>query len=335
MESEGRVQFLKNAGFADLGGVSFSPQHRYLFCTGGYDGRVHLYSAQKASILQRYSITNSGFGRNTNAVRFNCDGRKVLATTASRLVVIDVESGSQNQTYENCSYSASGKTGLATDPSCWYSAVCVHQSGKGLTLIDLRIGVPVLFTCDLHCNIINDVVFLPKSWPWLPAETTILTASADGHSKVETFDGKTLVDISAGSTLTSIAPTPGSFDSMAKLGYSSVVMFGGTEVLGYIPDVGIQESLREHGSSVVNKIRYTSNGSTLYTACGKGIVRRYRRYPTNHVYMGEVFRHRSSVTDMDISPYDEYLVTTSSDRTVGCMKLGSPNHGMTEYFELT
>lgn len=38
--------------------------------------------------------------------------------------------------------------------------------------------------------------------------------------------------------------------------FPGVVMFGGTEVLGYIPDVGIQESLREHGSSVVNKIRY-------------------------------------------------------------------------------
>ncbi|XP_071817350.1 uncharacterized protein [Apostichopus japonicus] len=335
MQSEGKVQFMRsNLSFMQQGAVAFSPQARYLFCTGGYDGRVHLYSARNAALLQRYSIANSGFGRHTNAVRFTCDGMKILTTTASRLAVLDVETGSQVQTYDDCSCNGSTKTGLATDPFCWHSSVCVQVNGKGLTVIDLRMCLPVLLTNDLHSRTISDVAFLPRLWPWAPSETTLLTASSDGHSKVVTMDGKSLVDISAGSSLTSIAATPGPFNAMAMLGFSSVVMYGGPEVLGYIPEVGIQESLRDQGAASVSKIRYTSNGSTLYTACDKGIIRRYRRNPLKHVYLGEVYRHQDKISDMDISSYDEYLVT-ASDRTVGIMKLGSPSHGVTEYCELT
>ncbi|KAK2148683.1 hypothetical protein LSH36_487g02021 [Paralvinella palmiformis] len=80
---------------------------------------------------------------------------------------------------------------------------------------------------------------------------------------------------------------------------------------------------------------YTSNGSLLYSACDNGAVHRYRRWPDHHGYLGEVLHHKSEVADMDISPYDEYLVTASKDRSVGIMKLGEPNHGPSEYSELT
>ena len=35
---------------------------------------------------------------------------------------------------------------------------------------------------------------------------------------------------------------------------------------------------------------------------------RYRRYPDYHKYLGEVFRHKADVQDMDISPYDECIL---------------------------
>ena len=37
---------------------------------------------------------------------------------------------------------------------------------------------------------------------------------------------------------------------------AGVVMFGGGEVCAYLPDTGIQETLRENGEEAVWKIRY-------------------------------------------------------------------------------
>lgn len=106
------------------------------------------------------------------------------------------------------------------------------------------------------------------------------------------------------------------------------------------------------------RLKYSSNGAFLYAAGEGGAVRYYRRYPNSVLkQLGEVFRHRGDILDMDISPYDEckssflflkchnckkksqtYLtdiVTASKDKTVGLICLGSPNHGWTEYYELT
>ncbi len=54
--------------------------------------------------------------------------------------------------------------------------------------------------------------------------------------------------------------------------------------------------------------RYTSHGSLLYAACDNGVIQRYRRGPDHHRDLGEVFRHRGEVADMDISPYDECIL---------------------------
>jgi hypothetical protein len=54
--------------------------------------------------------------------------------------------------------------------------------------------------------------------------------------------------------------------------------------------------------------RYTSNGSQLYSVCDGGIVRRYRRYPDHHEYLGEVYQHKGDIQDLDISPYDECIL---------------------------
>ena len=36
-----------------------------------------------------------------------------------------------------------------------------------------------------------------------------------------------------------------------------------------------------------------------------GILRRYRRFPDRHQYLGPVYKHRLEVQDLDISPFDE------------------------------
>lgn len=54
--------------------------------------------------------------------------------------------------------------------------------------------------------------------------------------------------------------------------------------------------------------RYTSNGSLLYSVGEDGILRRYRRYPDHHEYLGPVYQHRLDVQDLDISPYDECIL---------------------------
>lgn len=42
--------------------------------------------------------------------------------------------------------------------------------------------------------------------------------------------------------------------------------------------------------------------------CDGGVVRRYRRYPDHHEYLGEVYRHKGDIQDLDISPYDECIL---------------------------
>ncbi|XP_071784135.1 uncharacterized protein [Asterias amurensis] len=335
MQQEGRVQFLKYH-LGTVRGVAFCPKDRYLFCSGAFDGRVNLYTAQKCILLQSYSVTTFSLARNIHAVRFTSDGRKILATTsAGRLAVVDVETGAQLITYESCAFNRKDRTGLAVDPKCPNTVVCTCVNGKGLAVFDLRMSIPRLYIYDLHSDIIRDVTFLGDSWPWCSGETTFVTASVDGHGKVVTLDGRTLLDISAGTVLQCVDPTPGPYNAMEEDGFCSVVMLGGGEVCAYLPHAGVQETLKQSGEDAIWKLKYTSNGSMLYTACEKGVIRRYRRYPDRHEYLGEVFRHKADVQDMDISPYDEYLVTASKDRSVGIIKLGLPNHGCTEYGEFT
>lgn len=59
---------------------------------------------------------------------------------------------------------------------------------------------------------------------------------------------------------------------------------------------------------VLSARRYTSNGSLLYSAGDDGKLRRYRRYPDHHEYLGEVYAHKGDIQDLDISPYDECIL---------------------------
>jgi hypothetical protein len=113
------------------------------------------------------------------------------------------------------------------------------------------------------------------------------------------------------------------------------MMIGGDFISGYKPECGLVERQKEMPHNPIWKLRYTSNGSLLYAACDGGKIRRYRRYPRHHQYVGDVFSHKADVYDMDISPYDEFLVTASRDKLVGVLCLGPPNHGWTGCYELT
>ncbi|XP_037503202.1 uncharacterized protein LOC119378002 isoform X2 [Rhipicephalus sanguineus] len=336
MQKEGSPVFLRYHQ-GSVRGVSFSPRDRYLFCSGAYDGKVNLYTAQHMELLMCYQIASMGMTRNINAVRFTSDGSRILAaTTARRLAVIDVERGEQVMTYDNCAYDTKDRASLAADPICPNMAVCSSANGKGLTLFDLRMPLPLDFVYDLHDNAIRDLLFLHSSWPFVRShQSTVLSLSADGVCKVTTLDGRYLHGFEVGHGANSVAATPEAYGSAAaEDGFRSVLLVGGDTVSGYVPDIGVQERLCEHGKNSVWKLRYTSNGGLLYTACNGGIVRRYRRYPDQHKFLGEVLWHEANIQDMDLSLYDDYLITASKDRSVGVLPLGPPNHGWTEYCEL-
>lgn len=317
-------------------GVAFSPVDRYLFCSGAYDGKVNIYSAKKCHLLGSYQITTLSLARNINAVRFTSDGQKVLATTTvRRLAVLDVETGEQIFAYDNCTYNGRDRTALAVNLHSGPNlVVCACVNGKGLALFDLRMPLPLDFVNELYDGIIRDAVFLHESWPWCKGQPAILSVAENGIAKVTSLDGRVMQTIDIGSSIHSVAETPEKYGSMVDDGFGSVVMFGGDRLSSYVPDVGVKETMTEHGDVPLWKIKYSSNGNYLYTACDKGVVRRYRRYSDRHEFQDELFSHKDDVEDMDISPFDEYIVTASKDRSVGVYRLGGPSHGSTEYKEV-
>jgi WD40 repeat protein len=335
MQTEGKVRFLRNHQ-GSVRGVAFHPKDHYLFCSGAYDGKINIYSAQKYEFLHSYAVTTVSLARNINGVRFTSDGSRILATTtARRMAVIDVEKGEQILSYDNCAFNGRDRTGLAVDPASPNMVACCCVNGKGVTLFDLRMSPPLDFLYDMHSGVIRDIMFLHESWPWCKGQKCILSVASDGVCKVSTLDGRLLHQVDTGQGLNSVTATPESYGSASDDGFASVLMFGGETASAYVPDSGIQEHLKESNEIPIWKLRYTASGSVLYTACDQGVIRRYRRWPDHHGYLGEVFRHKGDVQDMDISPYDEYLVTASKDRSVGVIRLGGPNHGSSEYGELT
>lgn len=95
---------------------------------------------------------------------------------------------------------------------------------------------------------------------------------------------------------------------MSLVYFLGVIMSGGDKITSYVPNLGIQESFCENRDKPIWKVRYTSNGSFLYSVCEGGVVRKYRRYPDRHEYLGEVYTHKGDIQDLDISPYDECIL---------------------------
>ncbi|GFY31816.1 WD_REPEATS_REGION domain-containing protein [Trichonephila clavipes] len=107
------------------------------------------------------------------------------------------------------SFSGTDRTGLAADPVCPNMAVCSCVNGKGLTLFDLRMPLPLDFVYDLHPNIVRDITFVHNSWPFVRSQqSAILSLSTDGVCKVTTLDGRYLHCFEVDHVANSIAPTP-------------------------------------------------------------------------------------------------------------------------------
>ncbi|CAB0041761.1 unnamed protein product, partial [Trichogramma brassicae] len=251
---------------------------RYLFCSGGCDGKVNLYSALRMELLMCYQITPITHVKNVNAVRFTSDGSR------------------------------------------------------------------------LHGSVIRDICFLPASWPW---QNSILTGGSDGTLKISSPDGRALYAFETGHSVNSVCITPEPYCRTAEDGFYSnncfyicyyfltawnwtkqffclqgLIMSGGDVVSAYVPETGIQEVLKEHKDSPVWKLRYTSNGSTLYTVCDGGVLRRYRRYPDRHEYLGEVYHHKDLSTTIAEMAYQKARSIIISQQLIdGYLRLISQRHG--------
>ncbi|KAK2148684.1 hypothetical protein LSH36_487g02042 [Paralvinella palmiformis] len=255
MQREGKVQYLKYHQGSVIS-VSFHPKDRFLFCSGAYDGKVNLYSCQRYEFLQSYVITSVSLARNVNAVRFNCEGDRILvSTTARKLSVIDVTRGDQILSYDNCTFNGRDRTGLATDPSNPNIAVSCCVNGRGIALFDLRMQLPLDFVYDIHTEVIRDVMFLHGSWPWCSGETTLVTAAEDGICRISTMDGRCLHTISANQPLNAVTITPELYDSGLDDGFCSLLMMGGSNICAYVPNEGIKETHRQNKTAPIWKLR--------------------------------------------------------------------------------
>jgi len=61
MQNEGRPRFLKHHT-SSVKGVSFSPKDRYLFTSGGSDGKINIYNAHQSSfhnLIISYQLAQS------------------------------------------------------------------------------------------------------------------------------------------------------------------------------------------------------------------------------------------------------------------------------------
>lgn len=74
------------------------------------------------------------------------------------MAVVDVERGEQLLAYDNCAFSGRDRAGVATDPVCPSVAVCVNINGKGLTLLDLRMPLPLDFLYDVSIYNLMEVI---------------------------------------------------------------------------------------------------------------------------------------------------------------------------------
>lgn len=386
-------------------------------------------------------------GQNINAVRFSSDGRRIVVSITSRkLTVLDLERGDPIHSYDNCCFGTRDRLPLATDPFIPHLAVSSSVDGKGLTIYDFRMPLPLDMMSEVHRDVIRDIIYLNQSWPFVPPhQSALATVSDHGTCRIISLDGRTLHCFDIGHVTNTIACSPGPFTKDLSTKFPSVMMLGGDQLSEYTPHLhtdhnhqsstnkftmqppsvqmptplpstfarqstsymspslytslqnmnhhihlnlnlnlhpfqprGFHSNMNAHSSLApgspsslasfeshrprysvslhppvspvscddcvsktlllgdnMTKMKYTSNGAMLYAACDNHSVAKIRRYPNEHRIVGNVVTHESNIYDLDISSYDEFLVTASRDNTVGVLYLGPPNHGWTSYCELT
>lgn len=336
MEGEGRVQFLPQKSNTPTC-CAFHPKDRYAFAFGGSEGEVTLVSALRGEVVRSVAIGSLNLARAINSLTFSPDGTKAITSSVSRKVVLmDVERGATLLAYDNCVSPMEARQPLATHPALPHLAACPAVNSRGITLLDLRMPLPLDFIYDLHEDTIHDLFFLDGSWPWGSGKAVLVSGSATGEVKVNGLDGRPLCSFSTHPPVTLLHPSPDRFNAALPSGYPSVVLVNSGEGLvcwgvGKKPWKWEAEKIHPPG---VTRMKYTQSGGLLYTAQGQAI-HRHRRYPDHHEHLGQVFTHSGRVCDLDLSPYNEYLITASQDSTIGLLHLGAPNHGWTQRCEFT
>ncbi|XP_037784004.1 uncharacterized protein LOC119580129 [Penaeus monodon] len=336
MQEEGSVQFLHQKSNSPVC-CAFHPKDRYTFAFGGSDGEIAILSALRGELVRTVSLATLSLARALNALTFSPDGSKVIATSVSRKVsIVDVERGTPVLAYDNCVSPGEGRQPLVMHPDLPYLAACITVNARGITLLDLRMPLPLDFIYDLHEDSINDLCFLDGSWPWGSGKAVLVSGSSVGQVKVNSVDGRPLCAFTTEPPVTCLAPSPEPYNTTVSQGYPSVMMASTGEglVCWCVGERPWKWESKQVSPSRVSRMKYTHSGGLLYSAQGRS-VNRYRRYPESHQCVGEVYAHTAPILDLDLSPYNEYLISAGQDSKIGLLRLGSPNHGWTQYCEFT
>lgn len=336
MEEEGSVQFIQQKNTPTC--CSFHPKDRYAFAFGSQEGEITVVNALRGEVVRSVPLASFSLGRAINALTFSPDGTKAITTSVSRKVnIVDVERGAPLLAYDNCANPADTRQPLAVHPALPHLAACPTVNARGITLLDLRMPLPLDFIYDLHEDSINDLCFLDGSWPWGSGKAVLVSGSAQGEVKVSSVDGRPICSFTTTHPpISCLYPSPERYNTSVASGYPSVMMASTGEglVCWCVGERPWKWETQKVNPGRVSRMRYTLSGGLLYTAQGK-TVQRYRRYPDQHHLVGQVFTHAGSIIDLDISPYNEYLITASKDSNVGLLHLGAPNHGWTQRCEFT
>lgn len=73
----------------------------------------------------------------------------LVSTTAKRLAVIDLNQGEQIQVYDNCTFNGRDRAAIAVDPVSPNYVITTCPNGRGVTIIDLRMPLPLDFISDV------------------------------------------------------------------------------------------------------------------------------------------------------------------------------------------
>lgn len=254
-------------------------------------------------------------------------------TTAKRLSVLDAERGVLVCNYENCAYAGKERAPLASDPHDPNLAVCACTNGKGLVFFDLRKQQPIRFSLGTHSSVIRDIIYLDDSWPF-GSQTTFVSVSLDGICKIRTLDDKQLHCMDVKHRSNCLAATSDNYSMLDDHGLKSLMMIGGDNLTGYLAGTDQRLITFSPCERPIQKLRYTSNGHFLFTASSEGQVSRYRAIDEDLQFINHLYSHKDDIIDMDISPTDEFIVTSSRDGTVGLQCLGVPSYGWTGFMQL-
>lgn len=103
---------------------------------------------------QRYNIISLswGFSYLLVCIVFSLHLLQVIATSVSRKVsIVDVERGTPVLAYDNCVSPGEGRQPLVMHPDLPYLAACITVNARGITLLDLRMPLPLDFIYDVSC----------------------------------------------------------------------------------------------------------------------------------------------------------------------------------------